>query len=261
MTNSHLELLKWYRDIGCNLCYEDESPVRIAASESKQENIIRHTDNRSIVAKIISRNPESSHPQSHIPLYANFEDLQQAIREFDGCALKKTAVNTVIYEGVLDAKVMLVGEAPGATEDKEGRPFCGQSGKLLDNIIASIGLDRKINAFITNTVFWRPPGNRRPTSEEIDQCRPFLEQMIKFISPILIILVGSTAVESLLKLKSAMNSLRQQSFSYNNQYMNDSDSNIDMEVIFHPSYLLRQPFQKKEMWQDMMKIQQKYLIK
>lgn len=299
---AYLELLKWYKDIGCDLCYDDIPQARIAMHDQiynrssallsvsnknsrdivinqSADGVAKEEGREEIEEKVIKIHYQSENliqrsptvvnvqqlfaPQldarkTNIPTYNTFENLQQAIRDFDGCALKKTAVNTVIYEGVMDAKVMLVGEAPGAIEDKEGRPFCGQSGKLLDNIIASIGLDRSKNTFITNTVFWRPPGNRRPTAEEIDLCRPFLEQMIKFVSPQLIILVGSTAVESLLKLTSPMNALRQQSFSYTNQYIDHH--HIPMEVIFHPSYLLRQPLQKREMWHDMLKIQKKYLV-
>lgn len=183
----------------------------------------------------------------------DFESLCSSIKAFDGCNLKKTAINTVIFDGIKDAKIMVVGEAPGANEDEQGIPFCGQSGKLLDNILSSINLDRKTNVLITNTVFWRPPGNRRPTPEEIDACRPFIEKMISIVSPQLLILVGSTAVESLLSINAIpMSTLRKKIYSYTNQYLHTP---IDACVILHPSYLLRQPAQKKSMWFDVLKMQ------
>jgi DNA polymerase len=194
--------------------------------------------------------------QRSVEKITNFEDLYKAIKDFEYCEIKKTAINTVIYDGQLDAKIMCVGEAPGANEDAKGIPFCGLSGKLLDNILNSIGLSRTKNIFITNTVFWRPPGNRRPTSREIELCRPFLEKMISILSPEIIIMVGSTAVESLMGIKSvSMNILRTQRHLYSNKYLNGKM--IEAIAIFHPSYLLRQPTQKKLMWFDVLKIAKK----
>ena len=180
----------------------------------------------------------------------SLDALYLAIREFTGCELKKSATNTVIFDGNQSSEIMLIGEAPGATEDEKGIPFCGQSGKLLDNIIASIGLDRTMT-YITNTVFWRPPGNRRPTKEELAICSPFVEKHIALIKPKLIIMVGSTAVESLLNVTQPITQLRRKYFDYTNEYLNGP---IKTTAIFHPSYLLRQQSQKKLMWFDMMGI-------
>ncbi len=179
-------------------------------------------------------------------------ELEQAVRSFAGCDLKKTAKNTVFADGVQGAKIMFVGEAPGANEDEQGIPFCGQSGKLLDNIIRSIGLARK-DVYITNTVFWRPPANRRPTPDEIKICRPFVEKHIELAKPKLIVLVGSTAVESLLASQISMHELRHGFYDYTNQYLKHS---IKTAVIFHPSYLLRQPYKKKLMWYDIYRLAQ-----
>ena len=196
--------------------------------------------------------------QQSVEKITNLEDLYKAIKDFEYCEIKKTAINTVIYDGKLDAKIMCVGEAPGANEDAKGIPFCGLSGKLLDNIFNSIGLSRAKNIFITNTVFWRPPGNRRPTSREIELCRPFLEKMISILSPEIIIMVGSTAVESLMGIKSVpMNILRTQRHLYSNRYL--KGKMIEATAIFHPSYLLRQPTQKKLMWFDVLKIAKKLM--
>lgn len=181
----------------------------------------------------------------------NLEDLYNKIRNFDGCALKQFAKNTVLCDGNPNAKIMLIGEAPGATEDEKGVSFCGESGMLLDAMLKSIGISRETNAYITNTVFWRPPANRKPTAEEIDLCRPFVEKHIALINPHLIILVGATATNSLLNQGESITNLRGNIYNYTNQYTNTP---IKTTAIFHPAYLLRQPFKKKDMWYDLLKI-------
>ncbi|MEJ0009611.1 MAG: uracil-DNA glycosylase family protein [Alphaproteobacteria bacterium] len=125
-------------------------------------------------------------------------ELEAAVRDFDGCILKKTATNTVFAQGVPESGVMFIGEAPGADEDRQGVPFCGKSGQLLDRMLAFIGLVRAENFYITNTLFWRPPGNRQPTPEELDICRPFVEKHIALVDPKLLVLLGGTATKSML---------------------------------------------------------------
>jgi uracil-DNA glycosylase family 4 len=183
----------------------------------------------------------------------SLDNLYDRIAAFDKCALKKTAKHTVFADGAKDAKIMLIGEAPGATEDEMGIPFCGESGKLLDRILESIGLSRLTNVYITNTVFWRPPANRRPTDEEIELCRPFVEEHIAIINPKLLVLVGSTAVESLLGKHLQISKIRQEYYSYSNKFLQEP---ITTTAIFHPAYLLRQPAQKKASWYDMLKIRE-----
>jgi len=182
----------------------------------------------------------------------SLEELKETIKNFTGCSLHKTAKQAVFSDGNPNSQIMLVGEAPGASEDEQGIPFCGVSGKLLDEIFRSINHSRTENLYITNSVFWRPPGNRRPTDEEIMICRPFVEKHISLIKPKIIILVGSTALTSLLpNATETITKIRGKFFKYNNQYL---DSEINITAIFHPSYLLRQPFKKKLMWQDIVKI-------
>ncbi len=181
------------------------------------------------------------------------EELREAVHEFEDCPLKKTATNTVFADGNANSDIMLIGEAPGASEDKYGIPFCGESGQLLDNIFKSIGFSRENNLYISNTIFWRPPGNRVPTNEEIEICRPFLEKHIYLAAPKLLILVGSTSAMSLLGKKLKITQARQQIFHYNNQYLKNS---IPTTAIFHPAYLLRQPHKKKSTWEDMLKIKE-----
>ena len=182
----------------------------------------------------------------------NLEELKAALLAFDGCDLKKTATNTVFGDGISTSKIMLIGEAPGASEDATGIPFCGESGKLLDNMISTIGLTRSKNVYITNTIFWRPPANRRPTNEEIEICRPFVEKHIALVQPDLLILVGATAVTSLLG-DLQISKIRQEYYQYKNQYLAKP---ITTTALFHPAYLLRQPFQKKATWSDLLKIQE-----
>jgi uracil-DNA glycosylase family 4 len=195
---------------------------------------------------------KKEHKQTELDLCNSLEDLRKLVENFDGCELKKSAQNTVFADGNPSSQIMFIGEAPGANEDEQGIPFCGQSGKLLDNIIAAIGLTREKNAYITNTVFWRPPANRKPTNEEIAMCRPFVKKHIALIKPKLIILVGSTAVESLLEIDTPITKLRGTYFDYTNEFL--GGKTIRTTAIFHPSYLLRQPAHKKTMWFDILKI-------
>lgn len=183
----------------------------------------------------------------------SLDELRASIENFQGCELKSFASNTVFADGNPRSSIMLIGEAPGATEDIQGIPFCGESGKLLDNMLKAIGVSRAQNAYITNTVFWRPPANRRPTNEEINICRPFVEKHIALINPKLIIIVGNTAAISLLGKNEGITNIRKNIYPYMNQYL---DTAINMTAIFHPAYLLRQPMQKKATWFDLLKIKE-----
>lgn len=183
----------------------------------------------------------------------NIAELKESLLNFNGCDLKKLANNTVFGDGSLNASIMLIGEAPGREEDLRAIPFCGESGQLLDNMLKTIGISRGSNAYITNTVFWRPPANRPPTLEEVDICRPFVEKHIALINPQLIILVGSTAATSLLGKNAGITKIRQEYYSYTNRYLK---APINTTAIFHPAYLLRQPMQKRTSWYDLLKIQE-----
>lgn len=235
MNLSKKQILDWYQALGVDCFLNEEPQHRLERSEN-----VSHTCNIKLeeVARKIANKCNG------------LKELKESVANFNYLDVKKGANNTVFADGNPESDIMLIGEAPGANEDKYGVPFCGQSGKLLDNILSAIQLDRS-KCYITNIMFWRPPCNRRPTKDEINICRPFVEKHISLISPKIIILVGSTAVESLLKLKTPMGQLRKQSFQYTNEYL---VSFINTFVIFHPSYLLRQPLQKKNMWLDIQKI-------
>ncbi|MBL0318553.1 MAG: uracil-DNA glycosylase [Alphaproteobacteria bacterium] len=187
---------------------------------------------------------------------SSIDELKASLLAFDGCSLKKTATNTVFSDGVPSAKIMLVGEAPGADEDQQGIPFCGVSGKLLDKMLESIGLSRKTNIYISNTLFWRPPGNRNPSADELSICEPFVQKHIALVKPSLLILSGSVATKTLLNTPQGITKLRGKFYEYSNPYL---EKPIKTAILFHPSYLLRQPSQKREAWQDLLMIKH-YLL-
>ena len=243
-------LLKFHIDSGVD-CFLDEQPqIRYEKEHSGKKQV------NTVSEKQVKQENDKNMPTVHdvvrhlVADITSLDELRKVVEDFDGLEIKKGANKVVFGDGNPQSDVMLIGEAPGAEEDKQGIPFCGQSGKLLTNILAAINLDRN-SYYITNTVFWRPPANRRPTPEEIHVCRPFVEKHIALVKPKVIVLVGSTAVESLLQLQSPMGELRKKVFSYGNQYL---AAEIKTFVIFHPSYLLRQAKQKKLMYHDILKI-------
>jgi len=179
-------------------------------------------------------------------------ELKNAITQFDGCNLKKMATNTVFCDGNPDSKIMVIGEAPGNHEDLQGIPFCGDSGAMLNEMLMSINLHRQKDFYITNVIFWRPPGNRRPTDEELAICRPFFERHIELFAPKIIILVGATAMSSILDISDPITKVRGQILDYNANFLS---SPTKIFKIFHPSFLMRQPMKKKLVWQDMLTLE------
>ncbi len=184
---------------------------------------------------------------------ADLDALRAVMEGFDLCPLKKTAANTVFGAGNPDADVMLVGEAPGADEDRQGLPFVGVSGQLLDRMLASIGLNRE-NAYITNMLAWRPPGNRKPTAEETTMCLPFIRRHIELVNPRVLVFVGGTAASTLLDSTSGITRMRGKWFDYPVGGAGEETS-ISAMPIFHPAYLLRQPALKRLAWIDLLAIQ------
>lgn len=178
--------------------------------------------------------------------------LKEALARFDGVSLSRTATNLVFADGNPKAKVMLVGEAPGADEDRLGLPFVGVSGQLLDRMMAAIGLDRT-SFYITNVCFWRPPGNRKPTDLELAAQKPFVERHIELVAPEVLILVGAAAAQGLLGTTEGITRLRGRWFQYR---LGEAGRTIPTMPIFHPAYLLRQPAQKRETWRDLLKVRE-----
>jgi len=179
---------------------------------------------------------------------ATIEALGELVHEFDGCPLKRTATNTVFVDGNTEARVMIIGEAPGADEDRLGRPFVGRSGQLLDRMLAAIGLDRTA-VQITNVIYWRPPGNRKPTSNEIAACLPFVLRHIALARPHAVVLAGGTAAGALLPYSEGITRLRGRWFEL---AVSGLDRPVPVLPMFHPSFLLRSPERKREAWRDLL---------
>lgn len=178
-------------------------------------------------------------------------ELRAALETFDGCSLRKTAKNLVFSDGNPEAKVMLVGEAPGRDEDLQGLPFVGRSGQLLDRMLASIGLDRS-SVYIINTLPWRPPGNRPPTADELAICEPFVERQIELVAPKVLVCVGGVSAKQMLKTDTGIMRLRGRWTNYASQA-----GDIPALPIFHPAFLLRQPAHKRLAWRDLLSLRQK----
>ena len=177
-------------------------------------------------------------------------DLKAALEAFDGCALKRTATNTVFADGVAEGRVMLIGEAPGRDEDRIGKPFVGRAGQLLDKMLASIKLDRKTNDYINNVINWRPPDNRDPAPEEAAACLPFLRRHIELADPAVIILLGAVAARYVVGVNDGIMKMRGRWMEYR-----VSDRMVPLMPTLHPAYLLRQPAHKKLAWRDLQAIQ------
>ncbi len=224
------------------------------STKLKKDNLM--TGNIKPHAKIISPQQDETHnskshthPSNDLAAQAKtLEELRTVVETFDVCPLKKTATNTVFSDGDSRAKVMVIGEAPGADEDRQGLPFVGLSGKLLDRMFAAIGLDRT-TIYITNIIPWRPPGNRQPTSSETNLCLPFVQRHIELVSPEFLILVGGTAAKSILQSTEGIMKLRGRWLTYQTPNMTKP---IRTLATFHPAYLLRAPGQKRLAWLDLL---------
>ena len=183
----------------------------------------------------------------------NLDELRDALLAFDGCPLKDTATNLVFADGNREARVMIVGEAPGADEDRVGRPFVGVSGQLLDRMLAQVGLDRS-SVYITNIIFWRPPGNRQPTTSEVAACLPFVERHIELVNPDVLLLAGGASAKTLLARNEGIMRMRGRWHLYESTGMSRP---IPALPTYHPAFLLRQPAQKRESWHDLLALRDK----
>jgi DNA polymerase len=184
-------------------------------------------------------------------------DIEQALLRFDACPLKKTATNLCFADGNPEADVMLIGEAPGRDEDIQGKPFVGRSGQLLDRMLQAIGLSRhgetpQNSVYISNVIFWRPPGNRTPTDQETLMCLPFLRRAIEIKQPRLLVCLGATPTQRLMGRSEGILKLRGRWFDFS-----AGQGNIPLLATLHPAYLLRQPAQKRLAWRDLLSLKQK----
>ncbi|WP_321393135.1 uracil-DNA glycosylase [Emcibacter sp.] len=262
-TESHdqspLALLQWYLDSGVDECISGEATDWFAISTeakpatSKSESPTPVSQARKAApSPLLATDQIASTAKELVRDCKNLNDLRQMIEEFDGCALKKTASKTVFSDGIPGSDLMLIGEAPGVEEDRQGKPFVGASGQLLDKMFAAIGRSRQENLYISNTLPWRPPGNRKPSDPELIICRPFLMKHIELAAPKVLVLLGGTAAGSLLDSNAGITRLRGKWHE-----VDVAGRKIPAMATYHPAYLLRQPQAKAQAWSDLQKIRDK----
>ena len=257
-----IALLRWYVEMGADEAIAAEPANRFAPPPAP-----------AVVAPASARPPSPPQPQAApavaaAPPKALTESLAEAAQSarrlaasaqsvaelaalvagFEGCGLKRTATNTVFADGNPAAPVMIIGEGPGADEDRIGRPFVGRAGQLLDRMLAAIGLDRQ-GVTITNVVYWRPPGNRTPTTAEIAFCLPFVMRHVALVKPKILVLCGGTAAGALLPQGQGITRLRGRWFDLE---IPGLDQPVPTLPMFHPSFLLGAPERKREAWRDLL---------
>jgi len=240
--NALQSLLAFWADAGVEHLYQAEPRDRMAAQREPRPALRAVTAAPATPARTI----DGGGGRELAWAAGDLDALAIAIAAFDGCALKtQGARQAVCWRGAPDAPVMIVGEGPGADEDAQGAPFVGRAGRLLDRMLAAAGLEGRV--LITNTVFWRPPGNRTPSPDEQLACAPFLERAIYLVQPRLLLFVGAAAAKSLLDRTEGILALRGRWFEWRGRY---SDLEIPAMLSLHPAFLLRQPSAKKKAWQD-----------
>lgn len=251
---SPLDLLRWYVDAGADEAIGEVAVDRFAAVPRPAPVVVAAAPAiTQTVAPTPSRVTALHDGGTAAHLAGQCHDLvqlRQALESFDGLSLKRTAMNTVFADGNPQADIMCIGEAPGQDEDRQGLPFVGRSGKLLDRMLASIGLDRT-NTYITNVVPWRPTENRKPTAEEIAACLPFVTRHIELVDPKILILFGGAAAQALLARHDGINRLRGQWFDFSSPGLQHP---VAAMPTFHPAYLLRTPAAKRDAWRDLLAV-------
>ena len=256
------ELLRWYADMGVDAALDERAHNRFEEGEAPGPTFVRQAPPTQPAAsppplrELAAPLRAPARPVAMAPSEAavsalalasgarTLDELRAALEGFEGCALKPGATQLVFEDGARGAPLMLVGEAPGADEDRLGRPFVGRAGQLLDRMLAACGLDRT-QVYIANVVPWRPPGNRAPTPQETSACLPFMQRQIELAAPKLLVCLGGSAAATLLNLNEGIMRARGRWYDY--------DCNgrvIKTMAMLHPAYLLRQPLQKRLAWKD-----------
>lgn len=258
------QLLRWYADMGVDAAIDAVAHDRFAEAASAKAAICEQAQEPRPARTPITRQPPKAAPPKAEPAAAplavdvvvqsaaeaaasaqNLDELRAKLLAFEGCGLKATATQLVFADGNPEAPIMFVGEAPGADEDRIGRPFVGRAGQLLDKMLAAIDLDRN-KVYIANIVPWRPPGNRTPTPLEAAACLPFLRRQIALVNPKVLVCLGKPSSHTLLPTKDSMMRLHGRWFDYDM-----GGFTIPALVMLHPAYLLRTPAQKGLAWADL----------
>ncbi len=266
-----IEILRFYAEAGVDLALEEAPVDRFALSRAQAEAAARRKEvtqapARPPAAPARAAPPPPAAPRAEMPNLTvpsdaaimaareaaataeTLDALRATLEGFEGCNLRFTATNLVFADGNPEARVMFVGEAPGMEEDLQGLPFVGRSGQLLDRMIHAIGLDRS-SAYIANVVPWRPPGNRTPTPQETEICRPFIDRQIALVDPDFLVFLGGASAKQLLKTNEGILRLRGKWRDYDTGVRT-----IRAMATLHPAYLLRQPLQKKLAWRDLLSL-------
>jgi DNA polymerase len=263
-------LLRWYVDMGVD-CPVEEAPVdRFAQSLAQPKSLAiqqapaappphRQTPPQPLQkrappraapiapppAAALSQDSAVASAREQAASAGTLDELREKLSAFDGCALKNAATQLVFADGAPDARLMIIGEGPGAEEDRIGKPFVGKAGQLLDKMLVAIGLDRT-NVYIANVVPWRPPGNRTPTPQELALCLPFIRRQIELVSPDFLVLLGASSAQTLLNEKEGIMRLRGHWHDYD-----CGGRKIKALPMLHPAYLLRAPLKKAQAWRDL----------
>lgn len=266
-----LKLLQWYIDMGVDIA-TSETPANWFAQSENSQSLRPPADRQErpdrqptmpVTPALPPKGKVGPRPGAEMPMApdaavmasrekarsaASLDELRETLAKFDGCGLKATAKNMCFARGSVEANIMFIGEAPGRDEDLQGLPFVGRAGQLLDKMLASIGLSEE-TAYITNIVYWRPPGNRTPTPQESQVCRPFLERQIELIDPKIIVFLGGAAAKQMFNTTEGIMRMRGKWRTY-------STGERDYKAIatLHPAYLLRTPVAKRHVWRDLLKI-------
>lgn len=260
-------LLAFYVEAGVSDALGDEPVNRYALSDTVPASVPREAPPQAREARPEPRRelspPAHAAAPSSIPLEdaqaaesareiaarcTTLDELREALATFEGCPLRYTAKNLVFADGNPQARLMMIGEAPGRDEDLRGLPFVGRAGQLLDRMLASIGLDRS-SVYIINTLPWRPPGNRTPTPAEHAVCMPFVERHVELVNPDIIVLLGGVSAKQMLHTDTGIMRLRGKWAS-----IKVGDREVPALPTLHPAYLLRQPAQKRLAWRDLLSL-------
>ena len=246
-------VLDWYRAAGVDIAVGEE-PVDRFAQRPPQRSAPPAAAPHQPAPRAAEPPPLGGDPAEARSLAASaqtLEELRGLLDGYNGCGLKLRATQLVFADGNPEARIMLIGEAPGAEEDRQGKPFVGRSGQLLDKMLAAIGLDRS-GVYIANTVPWRPPGNRAPTPEEMALCLPFLHRQVELVAPRLVMTLGGSAMQTIFSTTSGIVKMRGKW-----SLVSIGKHQVDAIPALHPAYLLRTPAAKQQAWDDMLSLKRK----
>lgn len=257
------DILRWYLEAGVDETMGEEPVDRYASARRAAESRAAQAAPRPqpvapapVLPAADELAPAAALPGTAAHLAAGCADLaalRHALENFQGLPLKQAASSTVFGDGNPEAAVMCIGEAPGQEEDRRGLPFVGPSGKLLDRMLGSIGLDRS-TCYISNVLPWRPPANRKPTHDEVAVCMPFLTRHIELVDPQVLILLGGAAAAAVLAKADGINRLRGRWFEFNSPGL---PRPVPALATFHPAYLLRTPEAKRDAWRDLLMVKRR----